>query len=169
MNFKTNKDIIIRVVKNFLGVTAVGALVLLIAMMFFAESIIFSKEVLGLLIGITLLGIGIGGLTSAVLIFFSLCTKKIEKLEKALAKKDRIIASKDNQLRNAHVLTIHETSNEQQSETSAQSKGKDIFNEISPLSEEVSDEETLIDELVSDEVSELEDIPSQESSDTEDV
>mgnify|MGYP003306862714 CR=1 FL=1 len=100
--------------------------------------------------------------------------QKIEKLEKTIAKKDKIIASKDNQLRNAHVLTIHETSNEQPSETSVQSKGKDIFNEISPLSEEVSDEdvsdeEILIDELVSDEISELEEIPSQESSKTEDV
>lgn len=169
MNFKTNKDIIIRVVKNFLGVTAVGALVLLIAMMFFAESIIFSKEVLGLMIGITFLGIGIGGLTSAVLIFFSLCTKKIERLEKALAKKDRIIACKDNQLRNAHVLTVHENSDDQQSETSTQSKGKDIFNEINPLSEEVPDEETLIDELVYDEVSEEEESSSLESPDTEDV
>lgn len=177
MNFKTNKDIIIRVVKNFLGVTAVGGLVLLIAMMFFAESIIFSKEALGLLIGLAIFCLGIGGLVSAILIFFSFCTKKIEKLEKTIAKKDRIIASKDNQLRNAHVLAVHETSNEQQSETSTQSKGKDIFNEISPLSEEVSDEdvsdedvsdeEILIDKLISGEVSEPKEIPAQESADTE--
>ena len=174
MNFKTSKDIIIRVVKNFLGVTAVGALLLLIAMMFFAESLIFSKEVLGLLIGIAILCLGIGGLTSAVLIFFCFCTKKIAKLEKALATKDRIIASQSNQLKKTQVLTIHETSNEPQSEASATGKGKDILNQISDLSEEacdeeISDEESLIDDLVSEEISEQEESPSLESTDTEDV
>lgn len=173
MNLKTNKDIIIRVVKNFVGVTAVGAMILLIAMMLFAESIVFSKEVICLLIGIAFLCLGIGGVSSAVLIFFSFCTKKIAKLEKTIADRDKTIADKDkiianqnNQLKEAKAFVrSYATPKIQKPNTSDTGRGKGIFDEIDDLLSEEVDE----DEPIPSESPEQEELPPQESPDNEDA
>ena len=166
MNLKANKDIIIRVVKNFAGVITVGAMILLIAMMFFAESIIFSKEVLGLLIGIAILFTGVGGIVSATLIFFSCCMKKIAKLEKAVADRDNIIANQNNQL--LQVRTYVKNHNVPTSQkNSAKDADNKIFKEIESLSAEIPLDESP--ELEAQIGSDSEPIPSQDSPVTEDA
>ena len=142
MNFKNTKDIIIRVVKDFLGVTAVGGMFMLICLMFFAESIVFSKEVMAFLIGMTTLGIGIGGLVSAIFIFFIICTKKISKLEKTIAEKDKVIDIQNAQLRDARASSRKcYTHTSLKSTTSSNPASRNILKEIEPLSEEVSIDE----------------------------
>lgn len=158
MNMKTNKDIIIRVVKDFIGVTAVGAMILLITFMLFAESVVFSKEVIGLLIGIAILCLGIGGVIAAVFIFFAYCMKKIAKLEKTIADKERIIANQSNQLKEAQAFARRcNTPKKQQPKTSNKDRSKGIFDEIDGLSKEVT-----VDEPVTDEAPEQEETPPQE-------
>lgn len=141
MNFKTNKDIIIRIVKDFLGVTAVGAMFMLICLMLFAESIILSKEVIGFLIGIAILCLGIGGLASAIFIFFHCCLKEIAKLKKTIAKQDQIISNQYNEEQTfnfRHIPSSKPASNEAEKNT-----GKNIIEEISDLSEDIDDDETV--------------------------
>lgn len=141
MNFKTNKDIIIRIVKDFLGVTAVGALIMLICLMLFAESIIFSKEVIGFLIGIAILCLGIGGLTSAIFIFFHCCLKEIAKLKKTIAKQDKIIANHFNE---EQTFNFRHISHSTPASTEAdKNTNKSIIDEISCLSEDIADDEIV--------------------------
>lgn len=158
MNFKTTKDTIIRVAKDFIGVTAVGAMFVLICMMFCIESITFSKEVIGLLLGTSILCLGIGGLTSAVLIFFFCCTKKISKLEKVIAHQDKIILNQQKQLReaNAYSTPIKHTT-----ETVTPCHDNKILKEIESLSEEVPLDESI--ELEEELIPSQEPVPPQES------
>ena len=168
MNFKTNKDIIIRVVKHFVGVTAVGTMILLICMILFAESVIFSKEVVALLIGIAIFCLGIGGLISAIFIFFSYCMNRISKLEKIIADRDKTIATQHNQLQkvNAYMITRSDSKVATTKSVSDTSENK-IFREIAPLSDEVAIDESL--ELEAESSYEPEPILPQDSPATEDA
>ena len=134
MNLKANKDIFNRVVKNFACVIAIGAMVLLIAIMLFAESIHFSKEVFGLVIGTAFLFSGIGGIVSAATIFFSYCMKKITKLEKVIAEKDKTISTQRKQLKEAY---------SSKNAAPQVNRTHDIFEVLEPLSEDSTSDETI--------------------------